>query len=30
MIVLGIPDDDGYMDQKLISLLRQRVIQHLL
>jgi predicted protein tyrosine phosphatase len=29
IIVLGIPDDYGYMDQKPIDLLRAKVSQHL-
>jgi predicted protein tyrosine phosphatase len=29
MIVLGIPDEYGYMDQDLIDLVRQRVSLHI-
>jgi predicted protein tyrosine phosphatase len=29
IIVLGIPDDYGYMDQRLIDVLRTKVSQHL-
>jgi predicted protein tyrosine phosphatase len=29
IIVLGIPDEYGYMDQRLIDLLRTKVAQHI-